>query len=132
MPGQILHLAPEPREQPHAIGIQIQADRRQVARQRVGRIGELEVVHHLREAIDLLGVEAERLPHFARGAPAAIGDDVGRHRRAQAAVFFVDVLDHPLAAIAARQIQIDVGPLAALFRQEPLEQQIHRRPDRPR
>ena len=44
---------------------------------------------------------------------------------AQAAVFFVDVLDHALAAIAARQIQIDVGPFAALLRQEPLEQQIH-------
>ena len=44
----------------------------------------------------------------------------------QPAVLFVDVLDHPLAAIAARQIQIDVGPLAALFRQKALEQQIHR------
>ena len=44
---------------------------------------------------------------------------------AQGAVFFVHVLDDALAAIAARQIQIDVGPLAALFRQEALEQQIH-------
>jgi len=35
------------------------------------------------------------------------------------------VLDDLLAPIAARQIEIDVGPLAALFRQEPLEQQIH-------
>ena len=42
--------------------------------------------------------------------------------------FSIDVLDHPLAAIAARQIEIDVGPLAALLRQKPLEQQIH--PDR--
>ena len=42
--------------------------------------------------------------------------------------FSIDVLDHPLAPIAARQIEIDVGPLAALFRQKPLEQQIH--PDR--
>ena len=47
---------------------------------------------------------------------------------AELSVFLVDVLDHPLAPIAARQIEIDVGPLAALFRQEPLEQQIH--PDR--
>ena len=94
-------------------------------RQRVGRIGELEVVHHLRQPIDLRGVEAERLAHFARGAPPAIGDDVGRHRRAEPAVFFVDVLDDPLAPIAARQIEIDVRPLAALLRQKPLEQQIH-------
>ena len=71
------------------------------------------------------GVELERLPHFARGAPAAIGDDVGGHRRAVLAVLLVDVLDDPLAPIAARQIQIDVGPLAALLRQEALEEQLH-------
>ena len=35
------------------------------------------------------------------------------------------MLDDALAAIAARQIEIDVGPFAALFRQEALEQQIH-------
>ena len=45
--------------------------------------------------------------------------------RAERPVFPVDVLNHPLAAIAARQIEIDVGPLAALLRQEALEQQIH-------
>ena len=44
------------------------------------------------------------------------------------AVLLVHVLDRPLAAIAARQIEIDVRPLAALFREKPLEQQIH--PDR--
>ena len=128
MPRQILHLAPEAREQPHAIGVQIEADRRHLARQRVGRIDELEVVHHLRQPIDLRGIEAERLADFARGAAAAVGDDVGGHRRAEAPVFLVDVLDDLLAPIAARQIEIDVGPLAALLRQKPLEQQIH--PDR--
>ena len=49
-------------------------------------------------------------------------------RRCQLPVFLVDVLDDALAAIAARQIEVDVRPFAALFRQEPLEQQIH--PDR--
>ena len=102
MPRQILHLAPEAREQPDTIRMQIQADRREMPRQRIGRIGELEVVHHLREAIDLKRLEPERLPHFARGAPPAIRDDVGGHCRAQAAVFLVHVLDDPLAAIAAR------------------------------
>ena len=38
------------------------------------------------------------------------------------------MLDDPLAPIAARQIEIDVGPLAALLGEEALEQQIH--PDR--
>ena len=75
-------------------------------------------------SISLL-VERQRLAHFARGAAAAIGDDVGGHRRAQPAVLLVDVLDDALAAIAARQIEIDVGPLAALLRQEALEQQLH-------
>ena len=107
---------------------EVEADRRQMPRQRVGRIDELEVVHHLREPIDLRRLEAERLPHLARRAAAAIGDDVGGHRRAEPAVLLVDVLDDPLAPIAARQIEIDVGPLAALLRQEALEQQIH--PDR--
>ena len=41
------------------------------------------------------------------------------------AVFLVDVLNHRLTAIAARQIQIDIGPLAAFLRQEALEQQLH-------
>ena len=128
MARQVLHLVPQPREQPDAIGIQIEADRGELARERIGRIGELELVHHLREPIDLRGVEAERLADFARGAAAAVGDHVGGHRRPQPAVLLVDVLDHPLAPVAARQIEIDVGPLAALFRQEPLEQEIH--PDR--
>ena len=35
------------------------------------------------------------------------------------------MLNHALAPIAARQIQIDVGPLPALLRQEPFEQEIH-------
>ena len=35
------------------------------------------------------------------------------------------MLNHPLAPIPARQIEIDVGPLAALFGEEPLEQQVH-------
>src|SRR5439155_5987493 len=37
----------------------------------------------------------------------------------------VDVLDDRFAPVAARQIEIDVGPLAALLRQKPLEEQIH-------
>ena len=125
MPRQILHLAPQAREQTHAIRVQIEADRRQLARQRIARIDELEVVHHFRQPIDLRGIEPERLADLARRAAPAVGDDVGRHRRAEPAVLFVDVLDDLLAPVAARQIEVDVGPLAALFRQKPLEQQIH-------
>ena len=105
--------------------IQIAAGLDHPLAQRVGRIDELELVHHLRETIDLRRVDAERLPDFARRALAAIGDDVGRHRRPEPAVFLVHVLNHPLASIAARQIEVDVGPFAALFRKKALEQQIH-------
>ena len=93
--------------------------------QRVVGIDELELVHHPGQPIDLPFVEVERLADLARRALAAIGDDVGRHGGAVLAVLLVDVLDHALAAVAARQVEIDVGPLAALFRQEPLEQQLH-------
>jgi hypothetical protein len=62
---------------------------------------------------------------FIALAAPAVRDDVGRHARAELAVALVDVLDHPLAPIAAREIEIDVGPLAALFGEEPLEEQVH-------
>ena len=77
-------------------------------------------------------VEAQRLAHFARGRAAAIGDDVGGHGGAELAVALVDVLDDALALVAAGQVEIDVGPLAALFREEALEEQAPCRPGRRR
>src|SRR5438045_1760102 len=70
-------------------------------------------------------IEPQRLPHLARRAPAAIRDDVGGHRRAAWSVLLVDVLNDALAPIAARQIEIDVGPFPALLREKALEQEIH-------
>jgi hypothetical protein len=66
--------------------------------------------------------------HFASRSVCAagtIGDDVGGHGRAARAVALVDVLDHTLAALTARQVEIDVGPFAALFGEKPLEEQVH-------
>ena len=65
------------------------------------------------------------LPDLACGAAAAVGDDIRGHRRAALAVPLVNVLDDALAPVAARQIEIDVRPLAALLGEEPLEEQIH-------
>ena len=65
------------------------------------------------------------LPTSRAADRPAIRDHVGRHRRAQLAVALVDILNGALALIAAGQIQIDIRPLAALFRKKPLEQQIH-------
>ena len=125
MPRQILHAAPQLGEPSERRMVEIAAGLEHPLVQRVGGIDELELIHHLGQAVDLARIDAERLPHFARRALAAIRDDVRRHRGAETTVFLVDVLNHLLAAIAARQIEIDVGPFAALFRQKPLEQQIH-------
>ena len=78
-----------------------------------------------RQAVERLRLEAQRFAHLARGGAPAIGDDVGGHGRAQFAVPFVDVLDDALAPVARRQVQVDVGPLAALFGKETLEEQLH-------
>src|SRR5205085_10124421 len=37
----------------------------------------------------------------------------------------IDVLDHALTSIAARQIEVDVRPLAARLGEKPLEEQVH-------
>ena len=128
MPRQVLHAVPEIGELAHPRIDAVHADLAQVPGQRLAAVHELEAVHQLGQPIDQIGVKAQRLAHFPRGAAVAVGDDVGRHRRAQLAVALVDVLDHALAPIAAGQVEIDVGPLAALFREEPLEEQLH--PDR--
>ncbi len=125
MARQILDGQPQLGKRAHARHVEREAGGVHVAGQRLVGIGELEVVHHLGELIDARIVERQRLPHLARGALAAIRDDVGGHGRAALSVFLVDVLNHPLAPIAARQIEIDVGPLATLLGQEALEQQFH-------
>ena len=122
---QVLHLPPQRREVAHARLVAGHADLGQALRQGVGGVDELELVHHLGQAIDLSFVQIQRLPDFARRALAAIGDDVGGHGGAVLPVLLVDVLDHALAAVAARQVEIDVGPFAAFFRQKALEQQFH-------
>src|SRR3954469_4887320 len=73
-------------------------------------------------------VKVERLSDFTRGRAPAISDDVRSHRRAMFSVALVNVLDCLLALLSARQIEIDVGPFASLFRKKALKQQIH--PDR--
>ena len=65
------------------------------------------------------------MPTSRAAESPAIGNDVRRHRRAQLAVALIHVLNGALALIAAGQVEIDVGPLAALLRQETLEEQLH-------
>src|SRR5437016_9403583 len=74
----------------------------------------------LGEPIDLLGRVAQGLSRLARGRAVAVCDDVGRHARAVGSVLLVDVLDDALALIAGGKVEVDVGPLASLFREEAL------------
>ena len=126
---QILHAPPEIGKELDAGILQIESARGEVARQRVGRVGVLETVHRAGEPVDLRLAESQRLARLPRRAAAPIRDDIGRHAGAQLSVSLMrTALNDLLPAIAARQIQIDVGPLSPLFREKPLEEQIH--PDR--
>ena len=73
----------------------------------------------------MLLVEAECFADFARSGTAAIGDDIGGHGGAECAVALVDVLDDTFALIAGGQVEIDVGPFAAAFAEETLEEEFH-------
>ena len=76
-----------------------------------------------RQRADGVFGQAEGLADLADRRAAAIGDDGGGDAGALAAVFAVDVLDHLLAPLVL-EIDVDVGRLAPLRRDEALEQQI--------
>ena len=76
-----------------------------------------EPIHHARRQI-------QGFTNLTRRAAPAIGDDVGRHGRAVFAVAPVNFLNHTLAAIAAGQIEINVGPAFAAFAQKPLKDEM--------
>ena len=96
-----------------------------VAARRVVFVFPLPGADEFAEAVEGCGIEAERLAGFAGGGASAVGDDVGGHGGAELAVALIDVLNGALALRSAGQVEIDVRPLAALFRQEALEEQVH-------
>ena len=67
--------------------------------------------------------EAEHAAGVADGGAAAVGDLLAHHRRVLAAVALVHVLQH-LLAVAVREVDVDVGRLAAVVAQESLEEEI--------
>src|SRR3954454_5099469 len=79
-------------------------------------------VDERRQTRERFVVEVERLADFTRGRAPAISNDVRRHRRPEFSVAFVNVLNRLLALLAARQVEVDVGPLAAFFRKKALKQ----------
>ena len=81
--------------------------------------------HQAGQAIERFRLEGQSFADFARRRTPAIGDHVGGHGRAQFSVAFVDVLNGAFALISAGQIEIDIGPFAALFGKKSLEKQVH-------
>ncbi len=114
---------------------------RHLERQRERRIGRIEAGGaHLRPADrrrpvapgravqrrDHVVGEAEHLGRLADRRAGAIGDDRRGEAGALAPVALVDVLDHLLAPLVL-EIDVDVGRLVALGRDEALEQEIEAR-----
>ena len=122
---QVLNLAPQRPEEPVSRVVRIEPGLAEVASERFAGIDELELAHQPRQPIDVGFGQLQHLADLARRAAAPIRDHVGGHRRSQRAVAFVHVLNDALALVATRQIQVDVRPLAALLREEPLEEQPH-------
>ena len=75
------------------------------------------------EAVGGFFGEAEDFADFAKGGSGAVGDDVGGHGGAAAAVFFEDVLDDGFAAVAGGEVDVDVGPGFAVFGEEAFEEE---------
>ncbi len=74
---------------------------------------------------ELLFVEAQRLANLTRRRAPSIADDVRGHCRAELRVALVDVLNHLFALIPGGQVEVDVGPLAAVLVEKALEEQLH-------
>src|SRR5437773_12469883 len=73
------------------------------------------------DPVHLQRIEPERLPDVAQRALGLISDERRRQRSALAAVFGIDILDDFLAPLVL-EIDVDIGPLVALLRDEALEQ----------
>src|SRR5450756_50117 len=78
--------------------------------------------HEAGELRRRLLIETESFSNLPRSGPAAKGDDVRCHGSAQLAVTLVDVLNRTLAVGIAGQVEVDVRPLATLFRKESLKE----------
>ncbi len=93
--------------------------------ERVGLILVFKVADERRQALQRLSVKTEYLSHFTRGRASTICDDICGHRSTKLAISLINVLNRAFALIVAGKIEIDIGPLAALFGKESLEEQFH-------
>src|SRR5262249_33778482 len=76
------------------------------------------------ESVENVRRKMERLTDLPGRASSAIGNDICRHGRAVLAVTAINFLDHAFTPVAARQIEIDVGPAFASFTQKTFEDEM--------
>ncbi|SAL07498.1 hypothetical protein AWB81_08125 [Caballeronia arationis] len=91
------------------------------ALQQVLRI--VEPLMALRDPVDDLRVDAQRLARLPQRAARPIRGDRRRDRRAVTSILSIDVLDDLFAPLML-EIDIDIGRLAALLADESLEQHV--------
>ncbi len=115
MPRQILNPLAQLPVFPDAGMAQVEAHLLKMMFERVGRAAPFSAIHDTRQLIQSVLIEAKRLADFARSRTVTIRNDVGRHCCAELSIPMIDVLDGLLPLVAARQVEIDVRPLAALF-----------------
>src|SRR2546428_1767517 len=125
VPGQILNRCPEPGEPADARMLRIETCLRESVPQRRIILAVTPGTHQAGEPVDLFGGKGERLSHFAGSASVPISDYISSHGGALFTIAIVDILNCTLAAIAAGEVQVNVGPFAALFGKEAFKQQIH-------
>src|SRR5438046_9218724 len=125
MARQALHLARDLDQEPDARRFRIDAAGAELRSELVVLVRVAVRAQQLGQPVHLLEREAERLARLAHGAARAVADDGRRHGGAALAVAAVDVLDDLFAAIAGGQVEVDVGPLAALLGEEALEAEAH-------
>src|SRR5262252_10730753 len=125
MARQILHFLAQLEKLQDAMLVQIEARVLELARQRVFAIGVFPGADQAGKFVECLLIKGEHFADFASRRFAAIGDDVGAHRRAQFPIAVVNILNSAFALIPAGQIEVDVRPFAALLGKESFKEQVH-------
>ena len=125
MARQILHSFAKLEKFPNAPMLEVETRVAELAGQRVAGVSVFPRSHEGGQAIERFRIERQGLADFACGRAAAIADDVRGHGRTQFSIAFVDILNGALPLVAAREVEVNVRPLAALFGQKSFEEKIH-------
>ena len=118
MPREVLDLCAQPGEVVVQRGGRVEPGVRELRRPERGVVRE-----QPGEAVEGGLGETERLADLAHRGPGTIAHHIRHHGGVIASVPAIDVLDHLLAS-RVHDVEVDVGRLVPLTRQEPLEQQI--------